>query len=161
QCGRKVAQENARLQHREARPVPVASLNEHLEEFDFAWNGMQRKWLACLTKRERAAFDELDSDNEREAFRIVRNWWQNNPAEPDFKIRAESLAERLGITLPGACGIRNKFCAADILRLTAPHVPRQLCCRYRWLLCEPLPKIVREAIAMFDGRASTVQNEEP
>src|SRR4029077_12616509 len=70
QCGYQVARENARLQHSEANPIPVASGEEHLCEFSSAWEGMQRQWLACLTQRERAAYDELASDNEREAFRI-------------------------------------------------------------------------------------------
>jgi hypothetical protein len=91
QAGREVARHNAELQHVEASPAPVATLNEHLADFDELWAGMQRQWLRKLASPERAKFDALTIDTaDRDAFRIVRNWSQTD--SPDFKIHCESLA---------------------------------------------------------------------
>jgi len=131
QCGREVARKQAELQHTEANPAPVASLEEHLIEFDRAWEGMQRRWLGKLSPVERIQFDALTTDNERDAFKILRNWSQTD--SPDFYAHCQTLGERIGITLPGAADIRHRFCVRGILRQTAPYVPRKLSARYEWL----------------------------
>jgi hypothetical protein len=69
-----VARKNAELQYREATPAPAATLAEHLEEFDQAWDGMQRRWIAKLSPAAREKFERLTTDIEHEAFRILRNW---------------------------------------------------------------------------------------
>jgi hypothetical protein len=131
QCGREVARKTAELQHAEASPAPVASLEEHLAEFDQAWAGIQRHWLRKLTPAERIKFDALITNNEREAFRIIRNWSQTD--DPDFKVHCKSLAHRLGITLQGASNLRRRFCGAEILKQTAQYVPHRLAARYKWI----------------------------
>jgi hypothetical protein len=130
QVSREVARKNADLQHIEANPAPVASLNEHLVEFDKAWAGMQRKWLSKLSPAERIKFDALTTDTERDAFRTLRNWSQTS--HPDFKAHCETLGNRLGIELSSAAKIRRRFCSLGILRQTAPYVPHKLAARYRW-----------------------------
>jgi hypothetical protein len=129
------AAENARklaeLQHTEADPAPVATLTEHLADFDKAWAGMQRKWLRKLTPAERIKFDALTTDNEREAFKIVRNWSQTN--SPDCYVHCRTLGDRIGITLQSAADIRRRFCARGILRKTAEYVPHQWSARYQWI----------------------------
>jgi hypothetical protein len=131
QCGREVARKQAELQHTEANPAPVASLDEHLVEFDRAWAGMQRQWLRKLSPAERNKFDRLTTDNERDAFKILRNWSQTDA--PDFKAHCRTLSARLGITLQSAADIRRRFCARRILRQTAPYVPHKLAARYQWI----------------------------
>ncbi len=126
-----VAHKNAELQHSEANPTPVASLQEHLTDFDKLWAGMEREWLRKLSSPERKKFDALKTDTDREAFRILRNWSQTE--SPDFKAHCRSLGVRLGITLQGAADIRRRFCALGILRQTAPYVPHKLAARYQWL----------------------------
>jgi hypothetical protein len=131
QCGRKVARGLAELQHTEADPAPVATLTEHLAEFDEAWAGMQRKWLTKLTPTERIKFDALNTDNERDAFKILRNWSQTDAL--DFYAHCRSLGERIGITLQSAADIRRRFCVRGIVRKTADYVPHKLATRYEWI----------------------------
>ena len=130
QAGKSVARKNAELQHREARPVPVATLYEHLAEFDQAWSGWESKWKEKLSHMEREKFEALWTETERDAFRLVRNWSQTD--SPDFYASCESLGARLGISLRGASKLRRKFCDIGILRQTAPHVPHKLCARFEW-----------------------------
>ena len=131
QCGGEVARRNAELQYHEANPVPVATPEEHLTEFDQAWAGMERQWRRKLSPCDREKFDSLTTDTERDAFRILRNWSQTD--SPDFKAHCRTLSQRLGITLQGAASIRRRFCASGILRQTARYVPHKLAARYEWL----------------------------
>jgi hypothetical protein len=131
QAGKEVARKNAELQYGEATTTPVASLDEHLSDFDKAWAGMERKWKRKLSPSERAKFDSLTTDTERDAFRILRNWSQTD--SPDFKAHCRSLGNRLGITLQGAASIRVRFCSLGVLKQTAPYVPKKLAARYEWL----------------------------
>jgi hypothetical protein len=131
QAGCEVVRRNAELQYREAIPTPKASLREHLEEFDSAWDGMERKWLAGLSVAERQKYDVLTTQEQRDAFRIVRNW-SNTAVAGEFKIRCQSLADRIGISLTGASKQLQRFCRAGILKRTKPHVPNKFCARFRW-----------------------------
>jgi hypothetical protein len=131
QCGKEKARKVAELQHTEANPAPLASLDEHLAEFDSAWAGMQRQWLKKLSPAERIKFDALTTDNERDAFKILRNWSQTDA--PDFKAHCKTLGERLDLTLPGAAILRRRFCSLGILRQTKDYVPHKLAARYEWL----------------------------
>ena len=131
QAGKSVLRENAEVQYREATPAPKASLDEHLNEFDQeVWPWKEREWKAKLSPRERERFDDLTTEVQRNAFRILRNWSQTDA--PDFKIHCDTLGERLGITPRGAGKLRLKFCELGILHLTARCVPRKLCARFRW-----------------------------
>ena len=76
QAGREVVRKNAEIQYREATPTPKASEQEHLEEFDQAWLGWERKWFAGLSAAERQKYEALTTQHERDGFRIVRNWSQ-------------------------------------------------------------------------------------
>jgi hypothetical protein len=129
-AGQKVARRNAELQYDEAVPTAAASLPEHLGEFEQMWAGMDRKWKAKLSPTERDKFDSLSTENDCDAFRILRNWSQTDA--PDFKVHCESLAKRLGVTLKTAANIRRRFCRLDIMCKTAEYVPHKLAARYRW-----------------------------
>lgn len=135
QVGREIARKQAEFQHNEANPVPKSSLEEHLVDFDEAWAGMERKWKRKLCPTEREKFNALTTDNERDAFRILRNWSQTE--SPDFFAHCQTLADRLGITLPGASSIRVRFCSAGILKQTAPYVRKKLSARYEWTAINP------------------------
>ncbi|HMF45827.1 MAG TPA: hypothetical protein VKE29_04065 [Candidatus Udaeobacter sp.] len=80
---------------------------------------------------EREKFYVLANDNDREGFRIIHNWSKVTDSR-DFKIVCESLAARLAVTVPTASSIRNRLCAAGILRQTARYVPHRLAARYQW-----------------------------
>jgi len=59
QVSREIARENAQLQYGVASPASVATLQEHLQEFDEAWSGMHREWKAKLSPAEREKFEHL------------------------------------------------------------------------------------------------------
>jgi hypothetical protein len=138
------ARKLARIQHAEAHPAPVASLDEHLAEFDDAWAGMDRKWKRDLSPAEREKFDSLTTERERDAFRILRNWSQTD--WPDFYAHCETLADRLGIKPSGAAKIRRRFCSLGMLRQTAQYVPRKLAARYEWCADKPSNSHYRELL---------------
>ena len=130
QSGRAIARKQAESLHGEANPATVASLDEQLADFDEAWAGRHRQWLGRLSQNERRKFDSLTTENERDAFRIVRNWAQTD--EPDFFVHCQTLADRLGITLAGAACIRVRFCSLGILKQTASYMRKKLAARYAW-----------------------------
>jgi len=142
QVSRAVARKNAELQHLEATPNPNATLQEHFDEFDEAWSGMDREWKAKLSPAEREKLESLTTENEYDSFRILKSWSQTS--EPDFKIHCESLRERLGISVKGASKLRRRFCALGILRPTAPYVPHKLCARYQWIVSAELKRKQQE-----------------
>lgn len=130
QAGKSVVRKNAEFQHRKATPVPVATLHEHLAEFDQAWSGWESKWKEKLSPVEQEKFGHLTTEAERDAFRILHNWSQTD--SPDFYVSCESLGARLGKTPRGASKLRRRFCENGILRQTAPYVPHKLCARFKW-----------------------------
>jgi len=130
QVSMKVARQNAERQFHEATPAPAATLSEHLAEFNDLWAGMERIWRKKLYAAEREKINSLATDNNREAFRITRNWSQAD--SPDFRIVCASLANRLGVTLKTASNIRRHFCSLGILRKTAEYVPHKFSARYEW-----------------------------
>jgi len=131
QAGREVVRRNAELQYSEAIPTLKASKQEHFEEFNQAWLGWERKWFAGLSTAERQKCEALTTQHEREGFRIIRNWSQTaNVGE--FKIRCQSLGDRLGISLKGASKLRRKFCELGILTQTRPYIANKFCARFRW-----------------------------
>ena len=132
QASKSVVRRNAELQHREAKPAPKASLEEHLVEFDKeVWPWKEQGWETKLSASERQKFDGLTTEIERDAFRIFRNWSQTDSR--DFYVSCESLGARLGISARGAGKLRSKFCEIGILRLTARYVPHKLCARFEWI----------------------------
>jgi hypothetical protein len=135
QVGREVAQRNAELQYNEKAVPTTATLSEHLQEFDELWDWWETQWLTELSASERKKFHALRLEsNDRPAFRIIRNFARLvNDHEDDFKIVAEHLATRLGVTLQTACNIRLRFCDSGILESTAAHVPHKFAARFRWI----------------------------
>lgn len=134
QVGREVARCNAEVQCNEKTVSTTATLSEHLQEFDELWSWCEMQWLSELSESEHDKFDALPEDsNDREAFRIVRNFARlvSDP-NGDFKIVAEHLAKRLGVTLQTACNIRRRFSLAAILEPTADYVPQRFAARFRW-----------------------------
>jgi hypothetical protein len=143
QVGRQVARWNAEMQFSEKTVPTTATFPEHLKEFDEMWDWWEAQWYAELSESEREKFDVLRTDShDRAAFRIFRNFAQFvSDSGNDFKIVAEHLAKRLGVTLQTACNIRRRFCAAGIIAQTAEYVPQKLAARFRWTaesrMCNP------------------------
>lgn len=135
QTGHAVARRLAELQYRTAAVKPVATEGKHLESFETLWAGLAHKWSATLSPAERAIMAGLETENERDAFRIVRSFGRKAQMDgsADFPIVRSSLATRLGITEAGTKKIRDKLVAVGATVMTAPYVPNKFAARFKWL----------------------------
>lgn len=135
QIGRGMAERIARAQF-EGRKAGSSKLEEHLADFERAWEGMHKQFLAELTAEERTAFDALTTENERDAFRIIRNYFRLVPVggDADFPVAVADLGGRLGITWQGAGQLRKRFVRDGIIRPTAPFVLNVSAARFTWKL---------------------------
>ena len=136
QVGRAVASRNAEAQHNEASPSPNATLAEHLTEFGELWNWTAQQWSPELSGAEREAFDPLNTETQRDLFRIVRSFAREAEIEErrDFPFPVEHLAARLGTTYQFVSKLRRRFVELGIIEKTAPHVTNRTAARFRWLL---------------------------
>jgi len=94
-----------------------------------------QRWRAGLSEDERELFAGLETENERDAFRIIRSFAVKAARDgaADFPIVRDNLAERLGITGNGAAWIREKFVRLGVIKKTANYVPNRFAARFKWL----------------------------
>jgi hypothetical protein len=131
QVSRQIGAAMAAEQYRTANPAPRSSIEEHLEDFERIWDGLQRAFMGELSATERAAFDGLCTENEREAFKILRSYSRHAEGK-DFPFPLENMARRLGVTWEAVRKMRRKFCELGILRQTAPAVTNRAAARFQW-----------------------------
>ena len=136
QVGRDMAQRLAAAQFQTKTTPTKADEAEHLESFDRLWAGLADKWAATLSPAEREIFTRLETENERDGFRIVQSYARKAAKDgaEDFPIVRDNLAERLGITGKGAAGIRDKLARLGAIEQTAKYVPNKFAARFKWLL---------------------------
>jgi DNA-binding MarR family transcriptional regulator len=98
-----------------------ADQDEHAREFAEMWNDLVRKWQVELTDAESKKFVLLKTESEKDAFRIIRNFARmaQERKVPDFPVALYNLAERLGLTPPGAGKLLGRFVEGGILKRTA------------------------------------------
>ena len=132
EAARRIAEELYRLNQQTIQ----SSLDDHLLEFDAAWAGMRKTHVAELSPEELRAFDDLETERQREGFFIVRAWAgvAEHKKEKDFPISRASLANRLSMTPPGAGKVILKLCKDNVIAPTRPCVVHKESARYRWLL---------------------------
>jgi hypothetical protein len=135
QVGRDMAQRLATTQFRTKTAATKADETEHLNSFQELWRGLADDWTAKLSAAEREIFTWLETENERDAFRIVRSFARKAEQDgaADFPFVRDSLAARLGVSGKGAAGIRDKFAKLGAIVKTASYVPNKFAARYRWL----------------------------
>jgi len=135
QVGRDVAQRLATAQFRGKTAATKADETGHMESFEKLWTGLADRWTATLTAAEREIFTRLETENERDAFRIVRSFARKAEQDgaADFPIVRDSLAARLGVTGKGAAWIRDKLARLGAFVKTADYVPNKHAARFRWL----------------------------
>ena len=135
QVGQATARSLAEAQYRTATVKPTATESEHMASFGELWAGLASNWTATLSPAERAIVASLETENERDAFRIVRSYARKAKLDgnTDFPIVRDNLAERLGITGPGAKKVRDKLATLGAIRMTCPHVPNKTAARFEWL----------------------------
>jgi hypothetical protein len=136
QVGREVARLLAVAQFRTKTATTTADESEHMASFEKLWAGLAENWAASLSAAEREIFTRLETENERDAFRIVRSYARkaNQDGAADFPIVRDNLAERLGITGKGAGGIRDKLAKLGAIAKTSEYVPNKRAARFRWLI---------------------------
>jgi hypothetical protein len=136
QIGRGMARRIAEEQYRSKMVETATPLSKHMESFSDLWARLDRKWRARMGQAERESFEGLETDNLKDAFRIIWSYQQLAVAnsKTDFAIAATDLGERLGITLQGACAIRKTLVGKGVLVETAPYQPNRQAARYAWNL---------------------------
>jgi len=117
------------------RKFKVLSLDEHLASFREMWRGMEQHWQDSLSRAEMEIFHVLQTDNERDAFRIIRSFGlkAEQDGASDFPVARDNLACRLGITGPGAAMIRDKLARLKAIEKTEHYKPNKAATRFKWL----------------------------
>ena len=136
QFGVTVARQTAQAQFQRKSVSTEASEQDHMASFESLWSGLMENWKSSLSAIERQFFTRLETDNERDAFRIVRSFARKAEQDgaEDFPIVRDNLASRLGITGKGAAGIRDKLARLGAISKTVDYVPNKFAARFKWLL---------------------------
>lgn len=136
QLGATVARQTVRAQFQRKTVTTEASEHEHMASFEMLWSGLLENWESNLLAIEQELFNQLETDNERDAFRIVRSFARKAERDgaADFPIVRDNLASRLGITGKGAAGIRDKLARLGAISKTVDYVPNKSAARFKWLL---------------------------
>ena len=106
-------------------------LNEHVREFKQALKSFRKKELARLSRFERERFDKLQSEPQREAFFLCRSFAKVTSGE--FPLSQASLADRVGLTPPGAGYVIERLIEVGAIKKTAKTQPHRRCAHYRWI----------------------------
>jgi hypothetical protein len=134
--GLQKAREIVERRHRTYQDNIGTPLDQHIKEFESAWAGAVAKIRDRFTPAERAIYDQLGSDHQREGFRII--WAFAGAAvhngKQEFPIGRDSLADRLSITPPGAASVIQKLCEAKAVKQTQRPVRHRSAGRFCWLL---------------------------
>jgi hypothetical protein len=135
-CSYDVALEFANWQFSTKTVETNADLSEHLADFESIWGWSLSQWRATLTESEGTKFEQLTTDTERDAFRIIRDFHRSasHSGGAEFPISRDSLAARLRITGQWAGKLRLRFCEDRIIQRAMPAIPNQRCAYYRWAL---------------------------
>ena len=130
QCGRRIAD----ALYQGARVQPNATLAEHLEEFEELWNWMTNQWHTELSDVEHKIFSRLESQSERDLFRILKNFARNAAAkrEADFPFPIQHVASRLGVSFQYVSKLRQRFVGASIIMQTTPPITNRSAARFQW-----------------------------
>ena len=136
QVGYEMARGIAEAQFSESTVKMAATKKEHLAEFDGLWEGMNKMFLSELNDKEKAIFDVLSTDHEKDAFRIIHSYARLAHAESrnDFPVAMGNLGERIGVTLPGAANIIGRLIAKGAILRTRTYQANKRAAYYRWLL---------------------------
>ena len=131
-----VDRRNADMQYQAARVQPKATLAEHLEEFEDLWKWMTDQWQAELSEVERETFALLETEIERDLFRILRNFAQYACSQKleVFPFPLQHVAERLGVSFQYVSKLRQRFTDRSIIAQTEPAIINRTASRFCWCL---------------------------
>jgi hypothetical protein len=136
--GQKVASTLVEKQYQEKAVSTNASLAEHFKEFDLLWAGMVDRFVRDLSPKAKNAYQQLDTVNEREVFKIIRCFAHkaDTDGKIDFSIAVENMGLRVGVSYQAISKMRMRFQQAGIIRQTQPCLPNRRATQYVWLLEE-------------------------
>ena len=117
QVGHATARALAEEQYRSKTVSTKASELEHLASFEKLWEGLTARWTGELSEAERESFATLGTENEKDAFRILRSYARKaeRDGSRDFPVARDNLASRLGI-----------------ITKTADYSPNKVATRFKW-----------------------------
>ena len=136
QVGHRVARVFADAQYQAARVQPKATLADHLEEFEELWNWVTNRWWGDLSDAEQEIFSKLETETQRDLFRILKNFARCAEAkkQADFPFSIEHVASRLGVSFQYISKLRQSFVSASIIAEAAPSITNRSAARFRWCL---------------------------
>jgi hypothetical protein len=134
QVGHQVARRLASAQFEAARVQPKATLAEHLEEFEELWKWTTNQWRADLPDIELKTFSKLETETQRDLFRILKNFSRRAviTTQSDFPFPIQHVAARLGVSFQYVSKLRERFVGASIIVQTTPAVTNRSAARFRW-----------------------------
>ena len=132
--GLQKAREIVERHHRTYQDNIGTPLDQHIKEFESAWGGAVAKIRDRFTPAERAIYDQLGSDHQREGFRIIWTFAgaARHNGKQEFPIGRDSLADRLSITPAGASDVIRVLANRGVIRQTKPHQPHTSSSQYTW-----------------------------
>jgi hypothetical protein len=136
QVGHEVARLIAEAHYKAARVQPNATLSEHLEEFEELWTWVTNQWRSDLSGAEQEKFAKLESETQRELFKILKNFAKNavSRKEEDFPFPIQHVAERLGVSFQYVSKLRQRFVNSFVIVQTKPPMTNRSAARFRWCL---------------------------
>jgi hypothetical protein len=103
--------------------------DDHMHEFRNAWRSFRWKKERQMTDSERGLFDKLQTEPQREAFLLCRSFAK---LKKEFPLSQSSLADRLGVTQPGAGCVIARLIKLGAIRKTADAKTNRESAYYRW-----------------------------
>jgi hypothetical protein len=136
QVGHPVARRLADAQYNAARFQPNATLAEHLEEFEELWKWVTDQWHGELSDAEQKAFSKLETETERDLFRILKNFarYAAEKDQTDFPFPIQHVATRLGVSFQFVSKLRQRFVDASIIVQSEQPITNRRAGRFRCLL---------------------------
>jgi hypothetical protein len=110
------------------------SLVEHMRQFRAMWRSFRAKEEKQLSDSERASFDELKSDPQREGFFLCRSFAK---FKTNFPLSQRSFGDRLSITQRGAGYVIAQLVEAASIKLTIPAKTNSSSACYAWIAGTP------------------------
>ena len=127
--GYTLSEQIVRQHYRDNEANVSTSLAEHLREFRQAWKSFRKKELARLSPSERERFEKLQTEAQGEAFFLCRSFAK---LKSEFPVSQASLADRLGLTRPGAGYVIDRLIEVGAIKKTAEPRPHIKSAYYRW-----------------------------
>jgi hypothetical protein len=130
--GHQLSQQIVRWHYERYQENVTTPLKAHMREFNGAWQRFREREINNLSPKERAKFEQLRTEPQREAFFLLRSF-SNHAGGADFPVGQSSLADRLSITQQGASYVIARLEELGAIKKTANASINSKAARYRWI----------------------------